>query len=101
KAAIDDRLVLAAHRRGDGTHLLFLAAVILVLAVWNGARRRGDRQESLCDRDPPKRCLEIVDVLLQRCLAGIGDRRDADRVAAARAAVAVVELGVEFGEARA
>ena len=98
---IDDHFVFGVHRVGDGMHHVFFALVILVLAVGDRARRRGNRQETLLDIDFGERGLEIVDVALQLHLTGIGDSADADRVAAARAAVMRVQFLVEFLELRA
>ena len=48
-----------------------------------------------------ERGLEVVDVALERRLARIGDRPDADRFRDGRRRLAGIELGIELGEARA
>src|SRR5262249_33557439 len=76
-----------------------VAAIILVLAVGNDARRRSHRQKRLLHFRAPEHSLEIFDVALELRLPGIGDRPDADRVRARGDLFARIELGVEFGEA--
>ena len=101
EAGVDDHLVFGAHRLGDRCRQFFVVLVILVLAVGDHARGRRHRQEGLLDLHAFERGLEVVDVALQLGLAGIGDRADADRIGRWSRRLARVELGIEFGEARA
>src|SRR5262249_24756166 len=99
KTGIDNHHVFGAHGRGDRREAFFVAAVVLVLAVRDDACRRSDRQERLLDLHGRERGFEIVDVALELRLAGIGDRRDANRICAGPDLVARIELGIEFSEA--
>ena len=64
--AVDDRLVLAAHRFGEGEDEFFLAPVILVAAVGLQACRRRGGDEGF--RVGPDHAAENVDLALQRSL---------------------------------
>ena len=78
KPGIDDRLVFLAHRIGAGEQQFLLGLVVCVGDARGAAR--GDRaHEALLDPGRLHRRLEVGDVGLDRVLAGIGDRRDADR----------------------
>ena len=70
---LDDGAVLLLHGVGDGEQVLLLGGVILVSALqFDGSRRtRGD--ERFVGIHRRQRRLEVVDVLLHRRLALVGD----------------------------
>ncbi len=78
EARVDDRLVFLAHHLGAGVEELLVARVMAVAdaigAAWGD---RGD--EALRDPGSGERRLQVGDVGLERGVAGIAQRRDADR----------------------
>src|SRR5262249_43749280 len=101
QGGIDDRLVLGVDRIGDRVLEIIVARVIFVLAIGNDARRRRHRQECFHHFDAVERILEVVNVLLQLDLTGIGDRRYHHRVHDGFDFVARIEFRVELRKARA
>ena len=93
---VDDRLVFFAQRLGELEQELFVVLVIFVPVARNGARRRHHRQEGVGDRRAFQRGLEDRDVLLQRGVALIGDRADANDGAAFRQFLRRKIIRVEF-----
>jgi hypothetical protein len=100
ESGIDDRLVFGVHRLGDRLLQIIVAGVMFVLAIGDHARRRRHREKSLFHVDAAQGLLEVVDVLLQLGLAGIGDRRHRDRIHDGLDLVARIEVGVELRKPR-
>ena len=102
---VDDRAVFHAHRIGDRIEELAIGLVVLVHAVGDHARRRGDRKEALFRPGALERGLEVVDVALDGRLARVGDGPHARRDSRARPhrrrrSGGRVELAVELCETR-
>ena len=96
EAGVDDRFVFGMHRLGDRLLQIIVARVIFVLAIGNHARRSSHGQECFFHADAAQGLLEIVDVLLQFGLAGIGDRPHCDGIHDCFDLVARIEVGVEL-----
>ena len=78
EAGIDDRLVLLAHRLGASVEK-FLVGLVISVANPRAARRRDRGHKSFLDPGRRQAGFKAGDVGLDRIVAGIGQRADADR----------------------
>ncbi len=78
ETSLDDRLVLLAHRLGTGEDE-FLVALVVLVADARGAARPDRGHESLGDIVGGKGRLEVGDVGSDGGVAGVAERRHADR----------------------
>ena len=95
---IDYRLVFLAQRLGELEQELLVVLVIFVFVAGHRACRRHDRQKGIGHRGAPQRRFEDGDVFLQRRLAAVADRTDANDGAALRQLLGGEIFSVKIGK---
>src|SRR5439155_5040555 len=81
EAGFDDGLIFSPECVGECDNAFFVAFVVFIFAIRNGARWGGDRQEGLVNFRRLQRVFQIVDIAIQFIEARVLDWGNADRVA--------------------